>query len=231
MVLLPAKFWAQSMLFVPLAGQEFQSFSDAQCRNRLRSFSSHGTCHPIHPADPYGPSEYANCINATAGYYGRTSTLHKCNQWVNELEIQLERADGSCVMVLPSFYARFDCSQPLLTLQATFQARIHNQEFASTPAPPILILPTSSQHVADAVRCYTASEINTTSFLVRGGGHSYTGYSYISSNGGPFILVDLQYMNSVSVNVQTNEAVVGGGVTLGGIYAAIDAATPATSGF
>ncbi|KAJ3343563.1 hypothetical protein HDU91_000367 [Kappamyces sp. JEL0680] len=116
--------------------------------------------------------------------------------------------------------------------QSTFESRIHNAAILNPASPALLVLPTTTQMVASIVSCFTKDDIvSSMQLLPRGGGHSYTGYSYVSYDGRPFILVDLQYMNGVSVNVQTNEAVVGGGATVGAIFAAIDAVTPSRSGF
>ena len=93
-------------------------------------------------------------------------------------------------------------------------ARPYNLRLAYTPAA--IAVPTTNQHVQDAVRC-----ANEHSYKVqaKSGGHSYASYSSGGQNGS--LIVDLQSYQNISVDATTFVATVGGGVRLGNLALAI----------
>ena len=78
--------------------------------------------------------------------------------------------------------------------------------------PAAIALPTTSQHVADAVICASASNIKV---QAKSGGHSYASYSSGGQNG--TLVVDLEPMQMISVDNATGIAKVGAGVRLGNL--------------
>lgn len=94
---------------------------------------------------------------------------------------------------------------------------IINPRFSSpsTPKPSFIIKPTHESHVQSAVKCARKLDIQ---IRVRSGGHDYEGLSYVSSENGPFILIDLANLRSISVDVESRSAWVQAGATLGELY-------------
>ncbi|ESZ97286.1 hypothetical protein SBOR_2314 [Sclerotinia borealis F-4128] len=86
----------------------------------------------------------------------------------------------------------------------------YNLRLPYTPA--VVTLPTTSQHVSDAITCAAASGLKV---QAKSGGHSYASYSTGGKDGS--LIVSLQNFNSINVNTRTNIATVGGGVRLGNL--------------
>lgn len=91
----------------------------------------------------------------------------------------------------------------------------YNLRLQYTPA--VVTLPTTSQHVSDAIVCAAAAGLKV---QAKSGGHSYASYSTGGKDGS--VIISLENFNSISVDTETNIATVGGGVRLGnlalGIY-------------
>ncbi|KAK6612567.1 glucooligosaccharide oxidase [Botrytis cinerea] len=86
----------------------------------------------------------------------------------------------------------------------------YNLRLSYTPA--VVTLPTTSQHVSDAITCAAAAGLKV---QAKSGGHSYASYSSGGKDGS--LIVSLENFNSISVDPQTNIATVGGGVRLGNL--------------
>ncbi|KAI9648142.1 hypothetical protein NHQ30_002774 [Ciborinia camelliae] len=86
----------------------------------------------------------------------------------------------------------------------------YNLRLPHTPA--VFTLPTTEQHVVDAVTCAAAAGLKV---QAKSGGHSYASYSIGGKDGS--VVVSLENFNSISVDNQTNIATVGGGVRLGNL--------------
>ncbi|TGO13015.1 hypothetical protein BTUL_0078g00240 [Botrytis tulipae] len=86
----------------------------------------------------------------------------------------------------------------------------YNLRLPYTPA--VVTLPTTSQHVSDAITCAAAAGLKV---QAKSGGHSYASYSTGGKDGS--LIVSLENFNSISVDAQTNIATVGGGVRLGNL--------------
>ncbi|TGO58390.1 hypothetical protein BOTNAR_0182g00280 [Botryotinia narcissicola] len=86
----------------------------------------------------------------------------------------------------------------------------YNLRLPYTPA--VVTLPTTSQHVSDAITCVAAAGLKVQE---KSGGHSYASYSTGGKDGS--LIVSLENFNSISVDAQTNIATVGGGVRLGNL--------------
>jgi hypothetical protein len=69
----------------------------------------------------------------------------------------------------------------------------YNLRLAFTPTA--ITLPTTAQHVSDAVLCAAAAGVKV---QAKSGGHSYASYSSGGKDGS--LIVDLQSMNSISVD-------------------------------
>jgi FAD/FMN-containing dehydrogenase len=78
--------------------------------------------------------------------------------------------------------------------------------------PYCIFTPRTASAAAFAIRTFTA---HSTVFAVRSGGHSYNaGFSSTSSG----VLLDLQYLNSISYSAENNTVKVGTGNTWGDVY-------------
>ncbi|XVF09378.1 hypothetical protein REPUB_Repub07fG0087500 [Reevesia pubescens] len=97
---------------------------------------------------------------------------------------------------------------------------IQNLRFAepTIPKPIAIILPESKEQLISSVLCCMAGPWE---IRVRCGGHSYEGTSSVSSDGSPFVIIDMMNLNRVSVDLETETAWVEGGATLGETYHAI----------
>lgn len=95
------------------------------------------------------------------------------------------------------------------------ESTIKNLRFSSptTPKPLIIVTPLIDSHVQAAVICCVQNGLQ---IRIRSGGHDYEGLSYTA--GLLFILLDLQYRHSVSVDVEDKSAWVEAGATLGEVY-------------
>lgn len=78
--------------------------------------------------------------------------------------------------------------------------------------PAAVALPTTSQHVSDAVTCAAEAGLKV---QAKSGGHSYASYSTGGKDGS--FIINLENFNSIKVDTQTNIATVGGGVRLGNL--------------
>ncbi|TXG50911.1 hypothetical protein EZV62_023435 [Acer yangbiense] len=85
----------------------------------------------------------------------------------------------------------------------------------SVPKPELIFTPLSESHVQAAVICSKELGIH---MRVRSGGHDFEGVSYVSIIESPFIVLDLTYLRSISVNINDNSAWVQVGATLGELY-------------
>ena len=90
--------------------------------------------------------------------------------------------------------------------------------------PDVIILPTTTQHVSDAVVC---AGTNNVKVQARSGGHSYASFSSGGQNGS--MVIDLESFNNITVD-DSGVATVGTGVRLGnlalGIYSQSQRALP-----
>ena len=93
-------------------------------------------------------------------------------------------------------------------------AEPYNLRLPYTPAA--IALPTTPQHVSDAVLC--ASQAGT-KVQAKSGGHSYASYSSGGQDGS--LMIDLQSFQNISVDQSTGIAQVGGGVRLGNLALAL----------
>ncbi|XP_020269380.1 berberine bridge enzyme-like 22 [Asparagus officinalis] len=94
---------------------------------------------------------------------------------------------------------------------------IQNPRIYGNTYPTLIVSPTSESHVQHAITCAKKHRIH---MRVRSGGHDYEGLSYTSTLG-PFILLDLFNLRSISIDVTSNTAWVQSGATLGELYHAI----------
>ncbi|KAK3224589.1 hypothetical protein Dsin_004451 [Dipteronia sinensis] len=85
----------------------------------------------------------------------------------------------------------------------------------SVPKPELIFTPLSESHVQAAVICSKELGIH---MRVRSGGHDFEGVSYVSLLESPFIMLDLTYLRSISININDNSAWVQVGATLGELY-------------
>ncbi|KAF2088002.1 Glucooligosaccharide oxidase [Saccharata proteae CBS 121410] len=78
--------------------------------------------------------------------------------------------------------------------------------------PTVIILPTTPQHVSDAVLCAGAHNIKV---QAKSGGHSYASYSSGGQNGS--MMVHLQSMQNITLDADSGIVSVGGGIRLGNL--------------
>jgi FAD/FMN-containing dehydrogenase len=106
------------------------------------------------------------------------------------------------------------------------ESTIENLRFSSptTSKPLIIVTPLVDSHAQATVICCKQHGLQV---RIRSGGHDYEGLSYTTyevlsyTSGLPFILLDLQFLRSISVDVEDNTAWVEAGATLGEVYYAI----------
>lgn len=98
------------------------------------------------------------------------------------------------------------------------ESTIENLRFSSptTSKPLIIVTPLVGSHAQATVICCKQHGLQV---RIRSRGHDYEGLSYTA--GLPFILLDLQFLHSISVDVEENTAWVEAGATLGEVYYAI----------
>ena len=82
-------------------------------------------------------------------------------------------------------------------------------------APAAIVLPTTNQHVSDAVVCAAKSNLKV---QAKSGGHSYASFSSGGQDGS--VIIDLQSFQNISVDAK-GLATVGGGVRLGNLATGI----------
>lgn len=87
-------------------------------------------------------------------------------------------------------------------------AEPYNLRLPYTPAA--IVLPTTPQHVSDAVLCAAESGVKV---QAKSGGHSYASFSSGGKNGS--LIVNLEPLQEISLDNETGVAKVGGGVRLG----------------
>lgn len=94
------------------------------------------------------------------------------------------------------------------------RAKTYNSRLPYTPA--VIVLPTTTQHISDAVVCAGKNGVKV---QAKSGGHSYASFSSGGQSGS--MVIDLESFQSISVDAN-GIAKVGGGVRLGnlalGIY-------------
>ena len=87
---------------------------------------------------------------------------------------------------------------------------------ASTSKPLLILTPFHESEIQAAILC---SKKQGLQIRTRSGGHDYEGLSYLSE--APFIIVDLIYLGTVSVDIEDETAWVQAGATLGELYYSI----------
>ena len=93
-------------------------------------------------------------------------------------------------------------------------AQTFNLRLQYTPAA--IALPTTEQHVSDAVVCALNAGIKV---QARSGGHSYASYSAGGQDGS--LIINLENFQNITVDQTTNVAQVAGGVRLGNMALAL----------
>ncbi|KAF2138787.1 carbohydrate-binding module family 18 [Aplosporella prunicola CBS 121167] len=86
----------------------------------------------------------------------------------------------------------------------------YNLRLPHTPA--VIVLPTTEQHVSDAVVCAAQNDIKV---QARGGGHSYAAYGLGGKDGS--MMIDLHELHDINVDATTGIATAGGGTRLGNL--------------
>ncbi|TVU42900.1 hypothetical protein EJB05_09324, partial [Eragrostis curvula] len=110
---------------------------------------------------------------------------------------------------------------------AALRVSIQNLRFAGAgaPKPAAVVVPASRDELRAAVRCARDAGLVV---RLRSGGHSYEGLSYTVEDGAAaFAVVDLAALAGVRVDAASRTAWVESGATLGQVYRAIAAASPA----
>ena len=132
-----------------------------------------------------------------------------------------QSAYGTCTGTPPAPATLADClgskNVPVkFSSSADFSAlsQPYNLRLAYTPA--VIVMPTTTQHISDAVVCAGKSKVKV---QAKGGGHSYASYSSGGQSGS--MIIDLQGFQQVTLDTTTNIAKVGGGARLGNIATAI----------
>ncbi|KAM3681480.1 hypothetical protein ACJW31_12G000500 [Castanea mollissima] len=107
---------------------------------------------------------------------------------------------------------------------------IQNLRFVEStiPKPIAIILPETVDQLLHALICCREGSLE---IRVRSGGHSYEGTSYVATDGGPFVIIDMMNLNRVLVDLETETAWVEGGATLGETYYAIAKSSKGSHGF
>ncbi|GJR22072.1 berberine bridge enzyme-like protein 21 [Tanacetum coccineum] len=104
----------------------------------------------------------------------------------------------------------------LTSYTTVLKSSIRNRRFnnISTPKPAIIITPTKYSHVQAAVLSVKKLGLQ---LKIRSGGHDYDGLSYVS-NEKNYIVLDMQKLNKVNVDINTETAFVEAGAQLGALY-------------
>ncbi|CAI9089577.1 OLC1v1024168C1 [Oldenlandia corymbosa var. corymbosa] len=99
------------------------------------------------------------------------------------------------------------------------ESTIRNNRFltSATPKPVAIVKPSNYNQIQATVKC---CKIHGVQIRIRSGGHDYEGLSY-TTRLAPFVVIDLQSLNSVNVSLEDNSAWVQSGATLGEVYYAI----------
>ncbi|GMH20496.1 hypothetical protein Nepgr_022337 [Nepenthes gracilis] len=85
----------------------------------------------------------------------------------------------------------------------------------SVRKPELILLPPSETHVQTVVKCAKRFGIQ---LRVRSGGHDYEGVSFASEMVEPFVIIDMAWLRSVTVDVEGNAAWAEAGATIGELY-------------
>jgi hypothetical protein len=78
--------------------------------------------------------------------------------------------------------------------------------------PAVVVLPTTNQHVQDAVLCAAQTDLKV---QARCGGHGYASYSSGGQDG--HMILNLRHLQTIQLNKSSGVATVGGGVRLGNL--------------
>ncbi|XP_059633319.1 berberine bridge enzyme-like D-2 [Cornus florida] len=121
---------------------------------------------------------------------------------------------------------KMDSDSPLVYFKL-LNFSIQNLRYAepTVPKPIAIILPETKEQLIDTFLCCRRSSSSSSSLeiRVRSGGHGYEGTSssVATTDGTPFVIIDLMNLNRVSVDLESETAWVEGGATLGETYSAI----------
>lgn len=98
------------------------------------------------------------------------------------------------------------------------QSSIRNHRFSDTsvPKPNLIVTPNNLFQIQTTILC---SKKHGLQIRVRSGGHDYEGLSYISNL--PFLIIDLTYLRSITIDIKEESAWIQSGATLGELYYAI----------
>ncbi|XP_021766693.1 reticuline oxidase-like [Chenopodium quinoa] len=115
--------------------------------------------------------------------------------------------------LLPTSHSHFNTTSYYNLLQFSLQ----NLRFSTlkTPKPSVIILPKSKEQLVSSFLC---SKKNGYEVRIRSGGHSYEGISSVSTDGKPFVIIDMMNLDRVEVNLRSKTAWVEGGATTGQVY-------------
>nr|BAZ95780.1 daurichromenic acid synthase [Rhododendron dauricum] len=92
--------------------------------------------------------------------------------------------------------------------------------------PLAIVKPLEDSHIQTSIYCSKRHDVQ---IRIRSGGHDYEGLSYISYEA-PFIIVDLENFQSITIDVENSTAWVQAGATIGQLYYTIAQKSP-TLGF
>jgi FAD/FMN-containing dehydrogenase len=102
------------------------------------------------------------------------------------------------------------------------KAKVIWNKLNDTNVPTAVVQPTTIAQVQDAVKCLSSNGVRA---IVRGGGHSYEGYSLINN----VATIDLRALNSLKISSDKKSATIGGGSHLGPLYYEINKQAPGKS--
>ena len=91
-----------------------------------------------------------------------------------------------------------------------------NPRWLNSSSMPLLIVTLSHEsEIQAAILCSNQLGLHV---RVRSGGHDYEGLSYLSISKAPFVMIDLNKLNSIEINLADETAWVQAGATVGGLY-------------
>lgn len=99
-----------------------------------------------------------------------------------------------------------------MTLDADYAQLIAPYNLRLPYKPAAVVLPTTNQHVQDAVVCASQAGLKV---QAKSGGHSYASFSTGGKDGS--MIINLQSLQTIQLNKDTGVATVGGGVRLGNL--------------
>ncbi|PON38465.1 Xanthine dehydrogenase C subunit [Parasponia andersonii] len=99
---------------------------------------------------------------------------------------------------------------------SVLNSSIKNPRFFTSlnPKPILIVTPLEASHVQATIICSKKHDIQ---IRTRSGGHDFEGLSYVSELG-PFVIIDLIKLSSITVNVDEKTAWVQAGATIGEVY-------------